>query len=572
MKNSSNRKNKARTGLRGRLTGCGVLAVIALVLCLPGRGQGPMNLTSDQKLRMASAIINQYYVEEVNGDTLTQEAIKAMLKTLDPHSSYSTPEETKELTQPLEGKFSGIGVQFNMGTDTVYVIQTTIGGPSEKAGIIAGDRIISANDTIIAGRKLSQAKIFKALRGPKGSKVKLMVKRGNNPQLLEFNLIRDDIPLYSVSSSYMADPETGYISVTRFAEETPREVDEALAKLKAKGMKRVIIDLQNNGGGYLGAAVGLASLFMPKGTPVVYTKGLHSKPMYFNVEKPGRWQDLPLVVLLDQYSASASEIFAGAIQDNDRGLVAGRRSFGKGLVQRPFPFPDGSMIRLTVAKYYTPSGRLVQKPYEKGRGEEYYLDLLTRYNSGELWTPDSIHVADSLAYFTLNNSRTVYGGGGILPDLFVPADTTYYSDYYRDMVAKGSLNRYVLSTLDKNRKSLLEKYPDEDLFMEKFEVTPDMERELIAFAGADSVKYNEKSWKRSQPMIRAILKGLIMSDMYKNGNYSRAVNPLNPVYTRALGLINNPRLYYNLLKGVPDNRIPAKDRKNYLLLPASFRK
>ena len=303
-------------------------------------------LTPDQKLRMATALIQSYYIEDVDGQKLADEAITAMLKTLDPHSSYSDPEETKELTQPLEGKFSGIGIQFNAATDTVYVIQTIAGGPSEKVGIRPGDRIIQADDSIIAGRKLPNSAILKILRGEKGSKVNLKVKRGGEPELIDFVVIRDDIPIYSVDASYMADDSTGYIRVSRFAEDTAEEVERSINKLKAKGMKNLILDLEDNGGGYLGAAVELASKFLLKGDPVVFTKGLHSQPAYFNLDDDGEFRDMKVVVMVNQYSASASEILSGAIQDNDRGLIVGRRTFGKGLVQRPFPFPDRKSTRL----------------------------------------------------------------------------------------------------------------------------------------------------------------------------------------------------------------------------------
>ncbi|MDE6703702.1 MAG: S41 family peptidase, partial [Muribaculaceae bacterium] len=437
-------------------------------------------LTPDQKLRMASALIQNYYVEDVDGQKLTDEAIIAMLKTLDPHSSYSDPEETKELTQPLEGKFSGIGIQFNAATDTVYVIQTIAGGPSEKVGIRPGDRIIQADDSIIAGKKLPNSAILKILRGEKGSKVNLKVKRGGEPELIDFVVVRDDIPIYSIDAAYMANDSTGYIRVSRFAEDTAEEVARAVKKLQAKGMTNLILDLQDNGGGYLGAAVELASQFLAKGDPVVYTKGLHSQPAYFNLDADGNLRDMKVVVMVNQYSASASEILSGALQDNDRALIVGRRTFGKGLVQRPFPFPDGSMIRLTTARYYTPSGRSIQKHYEKGQGEEYMLDMFNRYKSGELWSADSIHLDESLKYETLRNHRPVYGGGGILPDVFVPVDTTFFSPYYRDLNAKGVINQFCLNYVDAHRAELKKSYPDEDAFVNSFEFTPYLERHLIA--------------------------------------------------------------------------------------------
>lgn len=507
-------------------------------------------LSPDQKLRMAAAIIESYYVEEVDDNQLTDEAIKAMLKTLDPHSSYTDPDETTELTVPLEGKFSGIGIQFNNATDTIYVIQTVSGGPSEKVGIRPGDRIIQAGDSVLAGRKLPNSSILKILRGEKGSKVNLKVKRGGVPVLIDFVVTRDDIPVYSVDASYMANDSTGYIRVSRFAEDTANEVARAVEKLKARGMRNLIIDLQDNGGGYLGAAAELSSQFLSKGDPIVYTKGLHSAPSHFKVDNDGDLRDIRVVVIVNQYSASASEILSGAIQDNDRGLIVGRRSFGKGLVQRPFPFPDGSMIRLTTARYYTPSGRSIQKHYEKGQSEEYMLDLLNRYNSGELWSADSIHVSDSLRYETLRNHRTVYGGGGIMPDVFVPVDTSYFSPYYRDLNAKGVINQFCISYVDANRDWLKKTYRNEDAFMKGFEITPELEQELIAAGEKDGVSFNEEQWQRSRPYVLALIKGLIDRDLYENGSVFRAINPMLPEYREALDLISDPMRYDSLLRGL----------------------
>lgn len=505
-------------------------------------------LTPDQKLRMAQALIQSYYVEDVDGQQLTDEAIKAMLKTLDPHSSYTDADETKELTQPLEGKFSGIGIQFNAATDTVYVIQTVSGGPSEKVGIRPGDRIIAADDSIIAGRKLPNSAILKILRGEKGSKVRLKVKRAGVPELIEFVVTRDDIPIHSVDAAYMANDSTGYIRVSRFAEDTANEVTEAVEKLRKNGMRNLIIDLQDNGGGYLGAAVELASEFLSKGDPVVYTKGLHSAPAYFNLEKDGKYRDMRVVVMVNQYSASASEILSGALQDNDRGLIVGRRTFGKGLVQRPFPFPDGSMIRLTTARYYTPSGRSIQKHYEKGQGEEYMLDMLNRYKSGELWSADSIHQVDSLRYETLHNHRPVYGGGGIMPDVFVPVDTMFFSPYYRDLNAKGVINQFCLNYVDANREKLIKEYPTEDSFIEHFEITPKLELQLIAAGTKEKVEFNEEQWLRSRDYVLAVIKGLLSRDLYEDGSALRAINPLISDYREALELINDPERYNRLLR------------------------
>ncbi len=520
------------------------------LVCLFTLAASAQEFTPDTKLRVAENIIERFYVEDVDADTVVTEAIKAMLKTLDPHSAYTTPQETEEFTQPLEGKFSGIGIQFNMLEDTVYVIQTTAGGPSEKVGILPGDRIISANDTVIAGKKLENTKIMKVLRGPKGSLVDLKVKRG--PEIIDFTVERDDIPLYSVDESFMADPTTGYIRITRFAEDTPKEVREAMDKLRAKGMKNLILDLSSNGGGYLGAAFELASEFLPKGTPVVSTAGRATPRQEFKTESTGSFNDGRVVIITDQYSASAAEILSGAIQDNDRGLIVGRRTFGKGLVQRPFPFPDGSMIRLTVSRYYTPSGRCIQKAYEKGHSEEYQLDMLNRYNSGELWSADSIQRPDSLKYETLRNHRPVYGGGGIIPDVFVPADTSYYSVYYRDLVAKGIINRTCINYVDSNRQKLLAEYPTDDAFQSGFQVPQELIDKLFEAGNAAKVEFNQEQWDRSKPLVEAIMKGLLARDLYEDGSYFRSLSKLNRDFNTALQLINDPVRYNAILKGTSE--------------------
>ena len=357
---------------------------------MQGNGERPQ-LPPDQKLRYAEKVIETYYVDSVNSDKIVTDAIVAMLKTLDPHSSYSDPEETRELTIPLEGGFSGIGIQFNMLNDTLFVIQTTSGGPSEKVGILPGDRILQAGDSVLSGVKSPNSRILRILRGPKGSEVDLKVLRKGAAQPLAFHVTRDDIPVYSVDASYMADPTTGYIRISRFAESTNEEFKKALAELKKKGMKNLIIDLDDNGGGFLNAATDLASHFLNKGDLVVYTDAPKLGRQDYIVEKSGDMTDGKVVVMANQYSASASEILSGALQDNDRGLIVGRRTFGKGLVQRPFPIPDGSMIRLTVSRYYTPSGRSIQKPYAPGDGDDYRKDMLHRYEAGEFSSEDSVH-------------------------------------------------------------------------------------------------------------------------------------------------------------------------------------
>lgn len=511
-------------------------------------GGGPMKMPAANKIAQAEKIIEQCYVDTVNTDNLAEEAIKAMLATLDPHSTYSDPEETKELTTPLDGNFSGIGIQFNMLNDTLYVIQTTSGGPSEKVGILPGDRLIQAGDSILSGVKRPNSSIIKLLRGPKGTAVNLKVLRKGVAQPIDFLVVRDDIPVYSIDAAYMADPTTGYIRLSRFAESTPGEISQAMAKLRRQGMKNLVLDLQDNGGGLLGSAIDLGARFLNRDDMVVYTMSPSMGQHFYVTERDGEFKDGRVVVLVNQYSASASEITAGAIQDHDRGVVVGRRTFGKGLVQRPFPFPDGSMIRLTVAKYHTPSGRCIQKPYERGKGDEYRKDILHRYEAGEFTSADSIHFSDSEKYATLRTGRTVYGGGGVMPDIFVPVDTTGYSDYYRDLTAKGILNRLAISYVDDNRKELKKLYPTEQSFLDGFKVTPEMIDDLVRLGETDSIKPVPEQLEVSRATIEAILKGIIGRDLFETQTYFKVVNPvLNPVYLRGLEIINDPEEYHRLL-------------------------
>ena len=533
------------------------VAAAAAAWLAPARSDAQeFRLTPDRKLLMSEQIIERFYVDSVNSDKMVQEAIVAMLKTLDPHSTYSDPEETKELPTPLTGNFSGIGVQFNMLNDTLFVIQTTSGGPSEKVGILPGDRIIQAGDSVIAGRKLPNSRIIKILRGEKGSQVLLKVLRKGSPEPIAFLVTRDDIPVYSVDAAYMADPTTGYIRISRFGEETEKEFEKALSDLRAKGMQNLIIELEDNGGGYLQAAHQLASHFLEKGDMVVYTDAPKMGRSDFRVERAGDFRKGRLVIMANQYSASAAEILSGAVQDNDRGLIVGRRTFGKGLVQRPFPFPDGSMIRLTVSRYYTPSGRSIQKPYAPGDEEAYRKDMLNRYEAGEFSSADSIHLPDSLRYSTLRNRRPVYGGGGIMPDLFVPIDTTMYSTYYRDLVAKGVINRFAITYVDAHRKSLRAEYPDGEAFDRGFTFTPEMLEEVVALGRADSVMPDSAMLEKSRPLIATIVKGLIARDLFESTDYFRVVNPaLSPSYRAALDLINDEERYNRLLR---EGALPSK--------------
>lgn len=503
-------------------------------------------MTPDQKLRVAEMAISRFYVDTINEDKLVEDAIEGMLEKLDPHSTYSDKEETRQLTEPLEANFSGVGIQFNMQKDTLYVIQTISGGPSEKVGILAGDRIIAVNDTAIAGVKMKNHDIMKRLRGPKGTKVEVKIKRNGVPEPITFRITRDNIPIHSIDTEYMIDPITGYVKVSRFANTTHKEFIDAVKKLKKQGMKQLIIDLSYNGGGYLNTATEMANEFLDYNNLIVYTEGRNSPRREEKANGRGSLKDIDVVVVVDQYSASASEILSGALQDWDRAVIVGRRTFGKGLVQRPFPFPDGTMIRLTIARYFTPSGRSIQKPYGKDH-EDYEKDILNRYNSGEFSNADSIHFADSLRYYTIKNKRTIYGGGGIMPDHFVPIDTTEYSDYYRDIVAKGLINQFVIGYIDKNRKQIKADYPKLENFIEKYAVSKGMLAELVKMATNDSIKFNEKDYNTSKALLSDNVKALIARDLYEDGAYFQVMNKRNKSVQEALMIINDKKRYNSLL-------------------------
>lgn len=502
-----------------------------------------------QKLLNAEYAISTLYVDTVNEDKLIEEAIKGMLESLDPHSSYTDAKETKELEEPLQGEFSGVGIQFNMNKDTLYVIQTVPGGPSERVGIIAGDRIITVNDTTIAGVKMKNSDIQKRLRGKKGTNVTVQVKRAGVKELITFRITRDNIPLNSIDASYMLDEQTGYLRISRFGAKTHEEMIDALKDLKKQGMTQLIMDLSDNGGGYLNAAIDMCNEFLERGQLMVYTEGENSPRNEANANGWGDYKGLHMVVMVNQYSASAAEIFAGAMQDWDRAVVVGRRTFGKGLVQRPFRFEDGSMMRLTVARYYTPSGRCIQKPYDRGDKKAYEKELLDRANEGEYYSLDSIQFNDTLRYTTRLNGRTIYGGGGVMPDVYVPIDTTEYTTYYRDLVAKGITNQFAISYVDKNRKSIAKKYKTVKDFDENFIVTDEMMRDFIALGEKDSVKYDEEKYRTSESLLKDIVKGLIARDVYSSASaYSVVINHRNRDLKAAIEVLNDRERYARLLR------------------------
>jgi carboxyl-terminal processing protease len=481
--------------------------------------------------------IQKYYVDSTNQELLVEDAIKGLLKELDPHSSYLTPKEVEEMNEPLQGNFEGIGVSFNILNDTVYIISPISGGPSEKVGIMAGDRIIKVDGKNIAGISITNDQVFALLKGKKGTRVNISILR-KGEGLIDFDVTRDKIPIYSVDASYNAGEGIGYIKLNRFSMTTMDEFQKAIKSLKEENVKNLILDLTGNGGGYLDVAISLADQFLESNKLVLYTQGVNSPKQEYFSTREGSFEKGHLVILIDEGSASASEIVTGAIQDWDRGIIVGRRSYGKGLVQKQMPLPDRSMIRLTVAKYYTPTGRLIQKPYKMDR-EDYDKDLLNRYMNGEMAHKDSIHFPDSLKYYTLKNTRLVYGGGGIMPDYFVSIDTSYYSDYYRQLIRKGLLNRFVLQYVDSRRNELHKKYPDFASFKSGFTLTEDFLTGFYNFASENGLPKNDKDLALSGNQIQLLLKSYIARDLWSNNEFFEIINDNDPKFETAMNILRN---------------------------------
>lgn len=491
-----------------------------------------------RKIVLAEMAITNLYVDSVDEKKLVEDGIRGMIEQLDPHSSYSTAKETKEMNEPLQGSFEGIGVQFNMVKDTLLVIQPVVNGPSERVGILAGDRIVSVNDTAIAGVKMSKEDIMKRLRGAKGSKVRLGVVRRGIAGILKFTVVRDKIPVKTLDAAYMIRPHVGYIRIGSFGVTTYNEFMKAVETLKASGMKDLILDLQENGGGYLMAAVQIANEFLHNSDLIVYTQGRKVPRQDYCADGSGRLLDGKVFVLINEYTASAAEIVTGAIQDQDRGTVVGRRSFGKGLVQRPIDLPDGSMIRLTIAHYFTPSGRCIQKPYKKGDAIDYAMDIEKRFEHGELYSADSIHFADSLKYYTLRKHRVVYGGGGIMPDVFVPLDTTQYTKFLRQMAARSYIINANLKYIDVNRKQLKKQFATFNDFNAHFEVPQSLIDDVVQAAEKDKIKpKDQQELQATLPQLRRQLKALIARDLWDMSEYFQVINETNPIVVKAVGLL-----------------------------------
>jgi len=531
-----------------------IILGVALLVSQAIVGQVKNPTATTEKFATLLNYIEHMYVDSVNAEELTEIAIVKLLEELDPHSMYLSKEELREANEPLQGSFDGIGVQFNIFQDTILVVEPIQGGPSEKLGIKAGDKIVKIDGEVVAGVSIKNNDVFKRLRGPKGTKVNVEIERNGSKELLSYDIIRDKIPIYSIDASYIAAPEVGYIKISRFARTTMEELRKAIVELKEQGMKDLVLDLQGNGGGLLNAAVEMCDEFISGDKILVYTEGraFPREDYKANPRMAGSFEKGRLIVLIDESSASASEIVSGAVQDWDRGLIVGRRSFGKGLVQRPVPLPDGSAVRLTVQKYYTPAGRCIQKPYEDG-SEAYRHDREDRWKNGEFFSLDSLHFPDSLKYFTKVKNRTVYGGGGILPDVFVPLDTSESSVYFSEMLRTGVNNEWVLTYVNTKRSDLLSQYPDIKTFMKKYDVPESGIKEMIAMLEKKEVPFNEKDFKTSEHAIRLRTKALVARNLYDNEAFYEVINELNPALKKALeilkdGSFEKMKLAYNDFK------------------------
>jgi carboxyl-terminal processing protease len=502
----------------------------------------------EQAFKMGKILewVDKYYVDSVNQEILVEDVIKNLLKDLDPHSSYLSKEEVKEMNEPLQGNFEGIGISFNILNDTIFVISPISGGPSERVGLQAGDRIVKVEGKNVAGIGITTNDVFSLLRGKKGTKVDISVLRRNVAELIDFTIIRDKIPIYSIDASYKINKNTGYIKLNRFSMTTIPEFKEAIENLKKDNLENLILDLTGNGGGYLEVAFELADEFLDNEKLIVYTEGRNSPKREYNASSKGAFEKGNLVIMIDEGSASASEIVAGAIQDWDRGIIVGRRSFGKGLVQRPLMLPDQSMIRLTIARYYTPTGRLIQKPYNMSK-DDYDLDIVNRYNNGELSNKDSIQFPDSLKYRTLKKTRTVYGGGGIMPDFFIPIDTSFYTDYYRDLIRKGILNQFMLTYVDNNREKLLSEHENIDFFKKNYNISDELFQNLIDYAKNENLLAEKKDIETSGDQIKQLMKAYVARDLWSNSEFYEIINHTDKKFLKARDIIENWDSYQSLL-------------------------
>ncbi len=526
-----------------------ILTLLSMAIYVVGWGQNGVKLESN-KISRTLQLIDNLYVDDVDVPKLGEAAIKAMLLELDPHSTYLTKEEVQETNEAMQGNFEGIGISFNMLTDTLYVVEVISGGPSQKVGLLPGDRIIHVNDTLIAGVKLDNQKVIKMLKGPKGTNVSVKVMRKGVDDLLNFKIVRDKIPLNSIDAAFMVSNDIGYIKLSRFGITSYNEFRKSEKELREKGMKKLIFDLTGNGGGVLQIAAEIVDEFLGNNKLVVYTQGKKQPRLELKTTSSGQFEEGSVVVLVDELSASASEIVAGALQDWDRGVVVGRRTFGKGLVQRQIPLLDGSMMRLTVARYYTPTGRSIQKPYEDGQLEKYNMDLSNRFQHGELYSADSISFPDSLKYKTLINNREVFGGGGIMPDYFVPIDTTSLTSLHRNLIAKGIMNKLAINEVDNNRNELLESYSDVYNYKSNYVLPETLFVKMKNMASEENIEWDKEQFELSEQMMTVQLKALIARDLYNQSAYFMIINDINDIFKEGLRIISSTSEYNSLL-GLP---------------------
>ncbi len=525
-----------------------LIFLLAMLFVLPAISVDAQDPVKDnqQKFARLLRLVDGYYVDTANVEKLTEKAIEHMLSELDPHSVYISKEEVEKMNEPLKGNFEGIGISFNLYKDTLMVTTTIPGGPSEEVGLQAGDRIIEVDGENIAGTGLKTSDVFDLLRGEKGTKVEITVLRKSINEKLDFTIVRDKIPIYSLDASYMLDNETGYIKLNKFSATTTDEFTEAVKGLNQKGVKNLVLDLRGNGGGYLKTAIEITDQFLENDQLIVYTSGTNEPKRKYEATSQGVFKKGNLVVLIDEMSASASEIVSGAVQDWDRGVVIGRRSYGKGLVQKPFFLTDGSMVRLTTAHYYTPSGRNIQKPYKEG-SQDYRQDYLNRLKKGEMFSADSIDFADSLKYTTLLNKRTVFGGGGVMPDIFVPMDTSSHYQYYNKLQRNRVIYDFVLDYIDTHREELKKEYTNVDELKDNFVVSDEMITKIVENGKEEGIKKDEESLSFVEPAMKRQIKALIARDIFSLNDYFKITNSDDNAIQKALTVIENEKEYHSLL-------------------------
>lgn len=525
-----------------------LVAILAIVLLFPYGVQAQFGFRDESEQKVAGEVskigqtlynIDKYYLDTINFPNMTEEIVKMIIEKLDPHSAYISAKDVAAMNEPLVGNFNGIGVEFALINDTLTIQATVPGGPSEKVGIKAGDKIIAVDGETISGTNLTIERVHGYLRGPKGSKVAVSILRKGEGELLDFVITRDKIPLNSVDASYELEPGYIYVKLSRFAATSYQEIMKAILAIDG-ARKGIVLDLRGNGGGYLVAALQIANEFLGKGELILYTEGRKVQRMSEYANGRGLLQNTPVVVLIDENSASASEIVSGALQDWDRGIIIGRRSFGKGLVQQQFNLLDGSQLRLTIARYHTPSGRVIQSPYEQGKAEDYYKAFYERYAKGETFSRDSIQLPDSLKYRTLRLGRTVYGGGGIMPDIFIPADTSHYTPFYGEIVRKGLITDFINSYVDNNRPQLARKYKSAEDFEKSFVVTDKFFNEFLAYCKEKGVEPKENEIEISGPELKKYLKGFVLRNLFDFNSYLRYLNRDDREILKALEVLKEP--------------------------------